>query len=209
MQHRIREDIENNTRRHVYYRGRVYYRIPSAPDYFISDDGHVYSQLSDRELIPRDNGTRYLRVWINGRPRYIHRLVYETFVGPIPDGLQINHIDHNTHNNNLDNLELVSQRENNNKKAIHETIEELPPEAVELPQFNYQTPRNVYNIQNLYYFDNRVYEKFDTCYRRINPDRQGHCRTNGTTLSLNKLIQLIEQLVRNQRRDEFSEEEEF
>ncbi|MBQ1572768.1 MAG: HNH endonuclease [Clostridiales bacterium] len=41
-----------------------------------------------------------------------HRLVYETFVEKIPDGLQINHIDENKQNNRLDNLEVVTRSEN-------------------------------------------------------------------------------------------------
>ena len=198
MQHTIREDIVNETRRHVNYNGRTYYQTEEDEHYYISDDGHVYSQLSNRELIPRDNGNGYPRIRINGRHQLIHRLVYETFVGPIPDGMTINHINTIRDDNRLDNLELVSRQENNNKQRRHETINELPPEAIELPQFNYQTPRNVYSIRNLYYFDHRVYERFDTCYRRINPTRQGHCRVNGTTLSLNKLFELIEELIRNQ-----------
>jgi len=42
----------------------------------------------------------------------VHRLVYETFVGPIPLGKEINHIDGNKINNRLDNLETVTRQEN-------------------------------------------------------------------------------------------------
>ena len=43
---------------------------------------------------------------------YIHRLVYECHYGPIPDKMQINHIDSNRQNNCINNLELVTQSEN-------------------------------------------------------------------------------------------------
>jgi hypothetical protein len=44
--------------------------------------------------------------------KYVHRLVYESFRGPIPDGLEINHIDGNKKNNSLENLEAVTRKQN-------------------------------------------------------------------------------------------------
>lgn len=41
-----------------------------------------------------------------------HRLVYAALVGPIPDGLQINHRDLNKRNNDPRNLEVVTGAEN-------------------------------------------------------------------------------------------------
>lgn len=49
--------------------------------------------------------------------RAVHRCVWEAFVGPIPDNLQVNHKDLNRSNNALDNLELVT-RQQNMKHAI-------------------------------------------------------------------------------------------
>lgn len=47
-----------------------------------------------------------------GSTRLVHRLVWEAFNGPIPEGMVINHKDENPSNNNLDNLMLCSQSEN-------------------------------------------------------------------------------------------------
>lgn len=44
----------------------------------------------------------------------VHQLVYEAFVGEIPDGMQVNHIDENKDNNRLDNLNLMTPKENSN-----------------------------------------------------------------------------------------------
>lgn len=41
-----------------------------------------------------------------------HRLVWTLANGPIPEGLQVNHKDHDQKNNQLDNLELTTQSEN-------------------------------------------------------------------------------------------------
>ena len=52
----------------------------------------------------------------NGERKYpiVSRLVYEAFNGPIPDGMQVNHIDENPLNNRLDNLNLMTPKENTN-----------------------------------------------------------------------------------------------
>lgn len=56
---------------------------------------------------PRGNG--YYGVTIQGRSVFVHRLVYELFVGLIPDGMQIDHIDGTRDNNTVDNLRVVTQ----------------------------------------------------------------------------------------------------
>lgn len=49
----------------------------------------------------------------------VHRLIYKTYKGDIPNGMVIDHIDGNTKNNNIDNLRCVSQSENcSNKNTI-------------------------------------------------------------------------------------------
>lgn len=42
---------------------------------------------------------------------YVHRLVWEAFRGPIPDGKEIHHKDGNRRNNSLSNLQLVTKKE--------------------------------------------------------------------------------------------------
>lgn len=44
----------------------------------------------------------------------VHRIVYEAFVGSIPEGMQVNHIDENPMNNCVWNLNLMTPKENTN-----------------------------------------------------------------------------------------------
>lgn len=50
--------------------------------------------------------------------QYIHILVWEAFKGSIPEHYVVHHKDHNKHNNNIDNLELLSDTEH---KRMHST----------------------------------------------------------------------------------------
>ena len=64
------------------------------------------------------NGQGYYQVVLTGfgkRETFrVHRLVYETFVGPIPEGMQVNHIDENKLNNCVWNLNLMTPKQNTN-----------------------------------------------------------------------------------------------
>ena len=65
---------------------------------------------------PQLNRYGYPVVCLNGKEKAvlksIHRMVVEAFIGPIPDGMQVNHKDGNKENNNLDNLEICTGSEN-------------------------------------------------------------------------------------------------
>lgn len=55
---------------------------------------------------------RYGSMVFRGRDVRAHRVAYEVFVGPIPDGLQIDHLCRNTHCVNPEHLEPVTAAEN-------------------------------------------------------------------------------------------------
>lgn len=97
--------------------------------YTITPQGDIYSykQKKKRKLKPQkasqsQKGYFQVRLFepkgsgdVMGKLQYIHRLVWETFNGDIPEGKQIDHIDGDTSNNSIDNLQVVSARENMNK----------------------------------------------------------------------------------------------
>ena len=57
-------------------------------------------------------GTRYVSIMVDGKQRLAHRWAYEHFVGPIPDGHEIDHLCKNTRCSNPEHLEAVTRREN-------------------------------------------------------------------------------------------------
>ena len=82
-----------------------------APNYGVTKTGIVFNLKNNRILKPA-NRNGYLRVSLNGKMYSVHRLVYETYVGEIPEKMVIDHIDGNRANNNLSNLQLTTQSKN-------------------------------------------------------------------------------------------------
>lgn len=54
----------------------------------------------------------YGRVWLSTGSHLAHRAVYEMFVGPIPDGLTLDHLCYNPRCVNPDHMETVTLAEN-------------------------------------------------------------------------------------------------
>ncbi len=86
--------------------------IAGSPGYEVSDLGRVRSPWG-RTLTPQRNGRYgYLAVPLTrARREYVHRLVAAAFLGDTT-GLDVDHIDGDTSNNNASNLRLLTHAEN-------------------------------------------------------------------------------------------------
>lgn len=86
--------------------------------YAITSCGEVWSHKSKKFLKPRETKNGYLQVCLykNGKGKnfYIHRLVAETYIDNPDNKPQVNHKDEDKTNNNVNNLEWVTVKENNN-----------------------------------------------------------------------------------------------
>ncbi len=63
-----------------------------------------------------DSSNGYRHVMLNKKKFYIHRLVWIYHNGEIPAGMQIDHIDRCRTNNNIENLRVLSEK--NNKRNV-------------------------------------------------------------------------------------------
>lgn len=96
-----------------------------VPRYSVSNMGNVYSYISKRYIAEASkHKDHYRKVNLsdgkgNSIRISVHRLVWEIFMGPIPEGLEINHINHIKADCRLSNLEVVTHQENQQKMAYH------------------------------------------------------------------------------------------
>jgi len=83
-------------------------------NYFITDTGRVFR--GQRELKPYRHSKGYVRIDISQEGKkivsYVHRMVAETFLPNPKNVCCINHKDGDKKNNNLDNLEWVTNQQN-------------------------------------------------------------------------------------------------
>jgi hypothetical protein len=64
-------------------------------------------------------GKGYGTFWNEGRMVYAHRFAYESLVGPIPDGLQIDHLCRVKNCVNPEHMEPVTNAENTTRGDLH------------------------------------------------------------------------------------------
>lgn len=91
-------------------------QIPEYPNYEMHPDTRVRNKTTGR-IMAQVLMRKYLYVGLCARRGQqktirVHRLVWMTFRGPIPANLVVNHIDGNKLNNVVENLEVVTVREN-------------------------------------------------------------------------------------------------
>jgi DNA-directed RNA polymerase specialized sigma54-like protein len=100
--------------------------IKGSDDGFkVSNKGRVKKNDKIKTLTKASNGYIVTGIKYNGiyKIKYVHRLVAETFLKNKERKPMINHKDCNKHNNNINNLEWVTQQENED----HATINGLVP----------------------------------------------------------------------------------
>jgi len=97
--------------------------IPSFPDYMINEYGVVYSLLRNQIIRSDLSDKGYFQVSLinNDKKRktvFVHRCVYEAWIGPLDPSKTIDHLDFNPQNNYWGNLEQVTQTENTQRARI-------------------------------------------------------------------------------------------
>lgn len=113
----------------------IWKEIKDYPNYMVSNLGRVknlnYNHTGREKILkPKIDKDGYLLICLykNGKQKFfrVHRLVYEAFYVEIPKGMQVNHINEIKTDNRLENLNLMTPKENINWGTRNErSIEKL------------------------------------------------------------------------------------
>lgn len=112
----------------ITFLGTNIYMFRDYKDYDFTYDGRVWSFKRNKWMKPRVDKDGYYQIGLynnEGEQKwfYLHRAEYEAVSGkPIPEGMQVNHIDENKTNNHFDNLNLMTPKENNNWGTHNERV---------------------------------------------------------------------------------------
>lgn len=104
--------------------------------YEISADGRIFRNVKSKKQNKIKLDFRHAKsgyyvtfVHINGRRPdsktvrvMIHKAVAEAWLGPCPEGLEVDHIDRNTHNNHYTNLRYVTHSEQMKNRVLGEHV---------------------------------------------------------------------------------------
>lgn len=95
------------------------------------------------QVFYQDAKQLYYRAWNaeRGRPEYLHRRIWASTHGPIPEGFEVHHKDENRENNNIENLEALTVSDHRREhwglatqaqlKAMRENLNRIRPLATE------------------------------------------------------------------------------
>jgi hypothetical protein len=107
----------------------------SEYDCWVSKEGLIFratktGKLRLLKVFKKDGNSYYMVALQKPSNKLVHRVVWETFNGPIPEGYQIDHKNDNRFDNRIDNLQLLTVAENNMKEhrrnALHNAFVNKP-----------------------------------------------------------------------------------
>jgi len=127
---------------------------PECPEYQVSTHGRFrnsYGIITTNKKMR--NGAKYSSVSFQNSQKYIHKLVWETWVGPIPEGMDIMHDDtaplqeDGTYRNWLCDLSIGTRKENMVSFHKHKNTQEIQEQTTfieNVPDISILAPKRVF-----------------------------------------------------------------
>lgn len=91
-----------------YENGKIFWKVRKSNNVKVGSEAGNIS----------DSG-RYRSVMIDEKTHKVHRVIWEMHNGDIPKGMQIDHLNHETLDNRIENLRLVTIKENTKNRSFN------------------------------------------------------------------------------------------
>ena len=151
-------------------------KLSEKYDLYIDDDLIIYfwnkhkDKLMQRTRYKTNIGYQLVNTKIGSK--YVHRIIYETFNGEIPDGYEIDHINAVRDDNRLENLRIVTHKDNLNnpltkqlQRKVHKgkcNVKKKPHSEFGI-KFKEHYGITRYKNPKLYNKEHRWYSKHNKC----------------------------------------------
>ena len=137
-------------------------------DYEINNEYPYPIRKKSNKRIVREwnNGNNYMRLRMNGKNYYKHRVIAFQWIDNPNNYDYVDHIDRDSTNNHISNLRFVSASENNKNKSSRNGIQytlidydDAPDDLFEIDYYNQHKFENYYYSinENRFYFDTGLY----------------------------------------------------
>lgn len=129
---------------------------------YVSDDGKVWNKNGYEYIQQLNHGYSIIAVRYGNKIRkkyLVHMLVWKTFNGNIPRGMQIDHIDRDRSNNDLNNLRLLTPSENNKNRILPHYKGKSMEFGIKFKEHYNQTKRTNLKLYNKEYHYWRYHHK--------------------------------------------------
>jgi len=95
-------------------RNTIWKPIPNFENYECSNDGEFKRNGKILKQTNHIKGYKHIRLYKDSKQFTFrsHRIIYETFIGPIANGKEINHLNGLKNDNRIENLEMCTHSEN-------------------------------------------------------------------------------------------------
>ena len=102
----------------------VIYHSEIYEKYEVSTEGNVRNRKTKKSMSQNDNGRGYLKVMLYNKDKRkcvsVHRIVAEVFI-PNPNNYDtVDHINHNKHDNRVENLRWLSHKNNSSNGYFYQ-----------------------------------------------------------------------------------------
>ena len=144
--------FKKENKRLIIVDGVEYYKHQIFFDYAANKDGDIYSLKRKKILKKIKDSNGYLFFYIYDKKLekqkfyYQHRFVYEVFKGPIPHGFEVDHIFPVKSDNRINNLQLLTHKQNVEKSKNKSIISTCIEDGKERRFISIKTAANELNI---------------------------------------------------------------